>query len=408
MIERKTKHKLLAALNDNPVVLLHGARQTGKSTLIKQIVQEEHTARYITFDDMAVLSAAQSNPQGFISGYEENLAIDEVQRVPDIFLAIKEAVDKNRKPGKFILTGSANVLLVPKISESLAGRIEILNLYPFSQGELLKSGCNFIDDLFSKRFKLPKSGTTNNSLENIILSGGYPEIQKRKTEERRNAWFRSYINTILQRDIRDLANIEKLNQLPRLLNLFAARAGSLLNNAEISRSAAIPQTTLKRYISLLEATFMIHLLPAWSGNLSKRLIKTPKIYLTDTGLLSHLISFSKDRVKSDPLYWGKIIENFVLMELIKQISWSKLNLKIYYYRTVTGQEIDFIIECSDGTVVGIEVKAGTYVKSEMFDHLKNFADEIGKKFIRGIVLYTGSEPVPFAKNMFALPVNVLW
>jgi len=255
---------------------------------------------------------------------------------------------------------------------------------------------------------MPNPGTTINSLKNIALTGRYPEIQKRKSEERRNACFRSYINTILQRDMRDLANIEKLNQLPRLLNLFAARAGSLLNFAEISRSAAIPQTTLKRYISLLEATFMIHLLPAWSGNLSKRLVKTPKIYLTDSGLLSHLISFNKDRIKSDPLYWGKIIENFVLMELIKQISWSSLSLNIYYYRTVTGQEIDFIIERSDGTIIGIEVKSGTYVKSEMFDQLKIFADEIGKRFIKGIVLYTGREPIPFAKNMFAMPLDILW
>lgn len=398
----------MAALKDSPVVLLHGARQTGKSTLIKNIIKNEYSAWYISFDDAGVQAAAQSDPQGFISGYSEKLALDEVQRVPGIFSAIKQVVDKNRTPGKFILTGSANLLLIPKISESLAGRIEIINLYPFAQSELLNSQRNFVDDLYSKRFRMPKTTEGNTSLANIILAGGYPEIQKRKSEERRNAWFCSYITTILQKDVRELANIEKLNQLPRLLNLFAARAGSLLNFSEISRSASIPQTTLKRYISLLEATFMIHLLPAWSGNFSKRLIKTPKIYLSDTGLLSHLISFNKSRINSDPLYWGKIVENFALMEIIKQTSFSRLNLSVYYYRTVTGQEVDFIIERSDGTVIGIEVKAGSIVRREMFDHLKAFAEEMGKKFIRGIVLYNGTEPIPFAKNLFAIPINALW
>ena len=267
MIQRKIKSRILEALTDSPVVLLHGARQTGKSTLVKYIAETDYPAKYLTFDDISILSAAQNNPQDFISGYSNNLVIDEIQRVPEIFLAIKNFVDKNRKAGKFILTGSANVLLLPKISESLAGRIEILTLFPLSQSELKNTKINFIDELFGNRFShrdmFVKSGINSqkkNNLVNKVLTGGFPEMITRKDRERQNAWFKSYITTILQRDVRDIANIEKLSDLPKLLGLFASRAGTLLNFAELSRSSAIPQTTLKRYIALFEAIFMIYIL----------------------------------------------------------------------------------------------------------------------------------------------------
>lgn len=408
MIQRKIKSKLLKALTDSPVVLVHGARQTGKSTLVKHIAENDYPARYLTFDDSGILSAAQNNPYDFISGYSENLVIDEVQRVPEIFLAIKNLVDKNRKPGKFILTGSANVLLLPKISESLAGRIEILNLFPLSQSELSNANINFIDELFGKDLKPNGVLQKKNDLANKVVTGGFPEMLARKDRDRQNAWFKSYITTILQRDVRDIANIEKLSDLPRLLSLLAARAGTLLNFAELSRSAAIPQTTLKRYTSLLEAIFMIHILPAWSGNLSKRLIKTPKLYLNDTGLLSHLAGFEQEKVLSDALLWGRMLENFVLVELLKQSSWSKFNLSLYHYRSASGQEVDFIIERSDGKLLAVEVKATAKITASDFNHIKSFAEETGKKFLRGIVFYTGRESIPFAKNLFALPVELLW
>lgn len=408
MIQRKIKSKLLKALTDSPVVLVHGARQTGKSTLVKHIAEIYYPARYLTFDDSGILSAAQNNPYDFISGYSENLVIDEVQRVPEIFLAIKRLVDKNRKPGKFILTGSANVLLLPKVSESLAGRIEILNLFPLSQSELSNANINLIDELFGKDLKPNGVLRKKNDLANKVVTGGYPEMLARKDRDRQNAWFKSYITTILQRDVRDIANIEKLSDLPRLLSLFAARAGTLLNFAELSRSAAIPQTTLKRYTSLLEAIFMIHILPAWSGNLSKRLIKTPKLYLNDTGLLSHLAGFEQEKVFSDALLWGRMLENFVLVELLKQSSWSKFNLSLYHYRSASGQEVDFIIERSDGRLLAVEVKATSKITASDFSHIKSFAEETGKKFLGGIVFYTGRESIPFAKNLFALPVELLW
>lgn len=405
MIQRKIKPKLLEALTDSPVVLVHGARQTGKSTLVKYIAENDYPAKYLTFDDAGILSAAQNNPYDFISGYEDNLVIDEVQRVPEIFLAIKSMVDKKRKPGKYILTGSANVLMLPKVAESLAGRMEILNLHPLAQSEINDVKTNFIDELFKSDFKPDYSVQKKNGLVNKILTGGFPEMLMRKDRERQNAWFKSYITTILQRDVRDIANIEKLSDLPRLLSLFASRAGTLLNFAELSRSSTIPQTTLKRYISLLEAIFMIFILPAWSGNLSKRLIKTPKFYLNDTGLLSHLLGFEMNKILSDPLSWGRLMENFVIMELLKQASWSRFNLSLYHYRSASGQEVDFIIERSDGKLIAVEVKATAKITATDFTHIKVFADETGKRFLRGIVLYTGKEVIPFGKNLFAMPME---
>lgn len=408
MITRKIASKFVSALSDSPVVLLHGARQTGKSTLIKYLIKNKHHADYVTLDDSAVLSAAINNPESFIESFEGNVAIDEVQRAPELFLSIKKNIDKQRKPGKFILAGSANVLLLPKISESLAGRIELLTLYPFAQNEIAKSNFNLINSLFDKKLKRLEIPNSNIEIIKKIVYGGYPEIQDRKNEERRNAWFKSYITTILQRDVRDISNIEGLTQLPRLLSLMGARVGSLLNSTEFSRSAGIPQTTLKRYINLLESTFMIYLLPAYSGNLSKRLIKTPKIYLYDTGLLSHLISADEKRLRNDPHLLGSIIENFVLMELIKQASWSNSVFNFFHFRTSSGQEVDFVIERNDGTLIGIEVKAAHSPRAEMFKGLKVLSEETGKNFFKGFLFYNGDSLIQFDKNLFAIPIKYLW
>ncbi len=406
MIERNITQKLKDALSDTPVVLLHGARQTGKSTLIKHLIEKGLSATYINFDEAGIFSAAQNDPQGFLEGYEGCLAIDEVQRVPEIFRAIKIMVDNDRVPGKYLLTGSSNVMLIPKISESLAGRIEIIPLYPFSQNEISGNKFNIVDYIFSKTFKVGSIPLNINNMWTKIISGGFPEVQFKKSAERRNAWFKSYISTILQRDVRDLSNIENLSQLPRLLHLLGARAGTLLNFSELSRSTSIPQTTLKRYTTLLEAIFMIYFLPAWSGNLSKRLIKTPKIYLTDTGLLSFLTDINESRIQTDSLIKGRILENFVLMELIKQSSWSENNFSIYYMRTSSGREVDFVIEKNDGTLVCVEVKSSSTVYKDMFKNIESFAEETKKRFLRGIILYTGNKAIPFASNLFAIPVNV--
>ena len=409
MLYRQITGPLLDALADTPVVLLHGARQTGKSTLAQWLAGEKHKARYLTLDDAGVLAAARGDPSGFIDGLEGPVVLDEVQRAPELFLAIKASVDRDRKPGRFLLTGSANVLLLPRLSESLAGRLEVLKLWPLSQGEIegLKEG--FVDALFARELPtLTKVRAGTARLANRLLSGGYPVIQGRLSEARQKAWFGSYITTILQRDVRDLANIEGLTALPRLLSLLAARATSLLNLSELSRSFAMPLSTLKRYMALLETIFLIQALPPWSSNLSKRLVKTPRLVLGDTGLMSYLLGLTEQRLAEHPNLIGPLLENFVVMELQKQATWSRVQPQLFHFRTQTGQEVDIVLEDSAGQLVGVEVKAASTVSMQDFKGLRALAELAGRRFHRGVVLYTGSEPIPFGPRLHALPVSALW
>lgn len=408
MYQRNITPNLLAALADSPVVLLNGARQTGKSTLVKDITAGDHPARYLTLDDVSLLAAARHDPAGFIAGIEGPVVIDEVQRAPELFLAIKAEVDRNRVPGRFLLTGSANVLLLPRLSESLAGRMEILSLWPLSQGELAGTREKFADALFADKLPPLETSTEERApLLGKIVRGGYPEVVSRATEARRRAWFASYIMTILQRDVRDLANIEGLTDLPRLLSLLAARSTTLANFAELSRTSAIPQSTLKRYLILLETTFLIQYVPAWSGNLRKRLVKAARLFLSDTGLMSHLLGISGDRMVAEGRI-GPLLENFVAMELRKQITWSETQPKLLHFRTQTGQEVDMVLEDARGRIVGIEVKASSSVGTRDFKGLKALAEATGSRFLRGVVLYTGNESIPFGTGLHAMPVNALW
>ena len=409
MIKRSITPLLLKALADSPVVLLNGARQVGKSTLVNWISENDHPSQYVTLDDATALSAIHADPAGFLSGYDKPLIIDEIQRAPGLFRAIKQKVDKKRGAGQFLLTGSANVLLLPKLSESLAGRMEILSLYPFSQSELEDTEGSFIDAAFTSRHSSfsPKSVIQADALQRIV-KGGFPEARQRPVLDRRNAWFGSYVTTILQRDIRDLANIEGLTSLPNLLSLLAARSGSLLNFAELSNSSNIPQTTLKRYMVLLETTFLVQQIPPWSGNLSTRLVKTPKIYLTDTGLMTYLLGADEKRMKTDGSLLGKAMETFVLTELMKLNTWSKTRVRIYHYRTQLGKEIDFLLERSDGSIVAIEVKSSSTIDSSAFAPMIALSHNLRKRFVRGIVFYTGKEMIPFGNNLLALPMQSLW
>ena len=409
MFKRHISSNLLAALSDSPVVLLHGARQTGKSTLVQNVTSSDHPARYFTFDDVSVLSAATADPVGFLAGTDGPIAIDEIQRAPGLFLAIKADVDRNRQSGRFLLTGSANVLMLPKLSESLAGRMEILSLWPLSQGEIASHRECFVDLLFNEgigRFHSDAQG--NWDVTERILRGGYPEARSRARWSRRRAWFNSYVLTILQRDVRDLSHIEGLNAVPRLLTLLASRVGALLNHAEVSRSLGMPQSTLKRYMTLLETTFLVQLLPAWSGNLGKRLIKSPKVYLNDTGLAAAILGQGDEKALRDSHLLGPLLENFVVAELFKQISWSKINPGLFHFRTLTGQEVDIVLESPSGDLVGIEIKAGASVNAADFKGLRVLAEETGKRFRRGVVLYQGRETVPFGKGLHAVPMEALW
>lgn len=408
MFPRHLAPALLEALADSPVVFLNGARQTGKSTLTQTLAARAHPARYLTLDDMGVRSAAQNDPQGFLAGLDGPVILDEVQRAPELFLPLKAEVDRNRKPGRFLLTGSASALVLPQLSESLTGRMEIMTLWPLSQGEVEGIKEELIDQLFKPAVSMPSFKTLPRAeLWERLARGGYPEPLSRPRPERRRAWVDSYLATIIERDVRDLADIDGLTQLPRLLNLVAARTSSLMNYAELSRSMGIPQTTLKRYLALLEATFLVRRLPPWSGNLSKRLVKSPKLFLNDTGLACGLLAIDAARLDEDGSLSGPLLETFVVAELTKQLGWSKTRPRMHHFRTQAGQEVDIVLEDAQGRCVGIEVKAGS-VGTGDFSGLKTLEEELGKRFVRGVILYTGRETVPFAKNMHALPINALW
>jgi predicted AAA+ superfamily ATPase len=406
MYQRNIVSELQSAIADTPVVLLNGARQTGKSTLAQEFARL-HSIPYVTLDDATQLAAASSDAQGFLAGLGDRAVIDEVQKAPGLFPAIKMSVDRDRRPGRYLLTGSANVLLLPQISESLAGRMELITLLPLSQGELLGQQEEFLDGVFAASLPALQSGE-DMDLKGAVLAGAYPEVLQRSAGKRRDAWFAAYITALLQRDVRDLANIEGLTDMPRLLSLLAARVGSLLNMSELSRSSGIPNSTLKRYLSLLQATFLFQPLPAWASNRGKRLIKSPKIHLIDSGLAAHLSGVTRQSLDRDPVFFGHLLENFVVNELRKQMGWSDTRVELHHYRTTAGREVDILLENAAGRLVGMEVKASATVVRKDFSGIDALSEDTGKRFVRGIVLYTGDEPVSFTENYLALPVSAIW
>ena len=408
MIQRNIQSDLDAAMADTPVVLINGARQTGKTTLVRAFADGIEQATYATFDDAGVLAAATNDPQGFIAGLEGTAVIDEIQKVPQLFPAIKMSVDHDRRPGRFLLTGSANVLMLPKLSESLAGRMEIITLRPLSQGEQAGRCDNFVDRLMKGgRWRSPANPDSRKQLVDRVCKGGYPEVIQRPRSRRRN-WFASYLTTILQRDIRDLSNIEALSDAPRLMALLAARSGSLLNVAEVSRSAGIPHSTLQRYLALFETAFLIQRVRPWTANLGKRLVKSPKILLGDTGFMTYLLNASESSVLDDLTLAGRFIETFVGCELLKQIEWSESKPALLHYRTGAGAEVDFVLEAGARRVTGVEVKLAQTLKKEDFRGLKSLAADTKSRFAGGVVLYSGSQCIPFGDGLWAIPFSCLW
>lgn len=401
-VARAIRPKIEEALSDTPVILLHGARQVGKTTLVRSFTNYE----YFTLDNATTRALAQTDPTGFIQGLPKNSIIDEIQLVPELMPAIKERIDNNRQAGTFLLTGSANVLLIPKASESLAGRMEILTLAPLSQSEIANTNNTFIDNLFNNKTIVHNGAINKADLTKRMLQGGYPEARTRN-EKRRQAWFEAYITTILTRDVRDLANIEGIAQLPRLLALIAARNSNLLNLSDIANNANIAYTTLNRYMALLEATFLIRLVQPWSGNFTNRLVKSPKVYLIDTALITALLGINQTNLELNPLY-GNLLENFIVSELHKLASWSDTNPKAYHFRTQAQQEVDVILESTNGQLLALEIKASATVTPSDFKGLKTLQAQTSDRFVHGAVLYTGDKIIPFGERLSAIPLTALW
>ncbi|AIE85523.1 ATP-binding protein [Fimbriimonas ginsengisoli] len=408
MIHRSAARIVREALADTPVVLVHGPRQAGKSTLAQAVADELGGFRRLNLDDALPRARAVEDPTDFIETLAGPALIDEVQRAPGIFLPIKSSVDRDRRPGRFLLTGSSNILALPKLADSLAGRMAIIDLLPLSQGEVEgHSEPTFLDRLFDgEPIEFEGSGVPD--LAERIVRGGFPEARARASSQRRDAWFEDYSRTLLERDVRDLANIEGLVQMPRVLRLLAARAGQTINVLSLARDTGIPNTSLHRYLDLLKGVFLLHFVPAWSDDRGTRLTRSPKAYLVDTGLLAYLDNVSIKSLASNRDELDLVAENFVAMELIKLAKTSGARVELHHLRTVKQLEVDFVLEARGGDVVGIEVKASPSIRPEDADGLKFLKELAGDRFRRGIVLYTGREVQPFGKDMIALPIDALW
>ena len=405
--------KILNALQGFPVVYVSGPRQAGKSTLVQQIADCHQPAEYVTFDEATMLGAAETNPESFLRAFEQNVVLDEIQMVPRLFRVLKLLVDEYRRTnqaganGRFLLTGSASIMALPQLSDALVGRMSVLTLYPLSALELTKGEGSFLFRLLDNDFK-PETINKNYKHTEIIRGATFPEIRD-KTDERRRQWFEAYITTILQRDVRQLANIAKLGILPNLLKVLAARAGGLINEAEIARTIDQNAVTTKNYRILLQ---MLHLsidINPWFRNIDKRLVKAPKGYIVDTSLLCHLQQIDLEKAESyDPLVFGRLFENFVVSELLKQLTSSECSAQIYHFRTSDNKEVDIVLEQPNGKLAGIEIKSRDQVTSSNFKGLRELYKQTGNDFVCGIVLYRGNKIVPFGDNLWAVPVDLLW
>jgi hypothetical protein len=412
---RHIKTEVDAALGDTPVTVVVGPRQAGKSTLAATVARERG-ARYVTLDDDGPWEAANDDPTGFVESSTLPLCIDEFQKAPGLLSAIKARVDRARAGGKrpaglFILTGSANVWGTLRISESLVGRAERISLWPLSQGELRARREAFIDDLFAGRVpRIAGAPIGRGAIAAALTTGGYPEAIAREDARRRGRWFEEYVAMTLERDVRDLSrNAQQLGELPSLLRLCAARISGLLSPAGIARDAGMSPTTVRRYLALLGQLFLLIRAPAWSRNVGQRLIKAPKVWLPDPGLACHLLDYDQKRFEEDETALaGALFENFVATELVKQSAWAESNVRIHHFRTAGEREVDILLERSDGSVCGIEVKLGATARSRDFGSLRFLQGRLGERFKLGVVLHTGAETLPFGSNLWALPVSALW
>ncbi len=398
--------KIRLALSDTRIVMIGGPRQAGKTTLLKQVAGRART--FVTLDDPATHSAAMTDPLGFVSRVTK-VAIDEIQRAPPLFPVIKMTVDTDQRPGRFLLTGSANILTIPTVSESFAGRMEILDLLPLAQCEIEKTRNDLLDDLFDG--KGPPTGSYPLDPDDVVdrlLAGGYPEMRARTSQARRQAWARAYIDTILSRDVREISEATKLTDVGRLLQAMAAQSAQLVVHSQLAKLLQLDVKTVQRYVQTMEQMYLVRLLPAWHNNALKRLVKTPKLHFLDTGLLCALRNFTATRFQKERSTLGAALESFAISEIFKLASWSDNRFTFSHYRDKDQVEVDLIVERALGELVGFEIKAAATVTAADFKGLKRLQSVMGEGFRHGIVLHLGPETIPFGDRLTALPLQALW
>jgi uncharacterized protein len=395
--------RIRAILADTPVLGIIGPRQSGKTTLAKAVGEGRH---FISLDDQATREAALDDPVGLLRD-RDGVIIDEIQRAPNMMLAIKQLVDADRRPGRFVVTGSANILTLRTMQESLAGRIELLELFPFSQDELVGNGpAHFLDRLFAgDRFL---TAGRDRELTDRVLAGGYPDAIRRESGSRRRDWFGAYARTLAELDLPGIANIERVADLPRFLRLLAAVNGQPVNATELGSKLQIDRKTAQRYLALAEQIFIVRTLPAWSTNAVKRLMKSPKLHFVDTGLAASLARIAAPALDEDRTPFGNLLESFVLSELTKQCGWSEGRYDFSHFRDLDGAEVDIVVENHEGRIAGVEVKAAATVGRKDFAGLTKLAAAAGDRYAGGVVLYDGEQSLPFGEGRRAVPISALW
>jgi predicted AAA+ superfamily ATPase len=403
---RLIEPRITQALADTPVVLLAGPRQAGKTTLVRKIAKDRQL-RYLTLDDGLTLLSAQEDPVGLIRSLD-CAVIDEIQRSPQLLLAIKKSVDEDRRPGRFLLTGSANLMALPTVADSLAGRMETLTLLPLSQSEIQGHSAHWIDSLFAGQIPSPNPPPLGLPLIERVLRGGYPEAMARASAQRRSTWARQYLDAMIARDVRDVAGIDKLDQMPRFLRALAQTAGQMCNYTQLGGAVGLDGKTAARYVRILEHMYLLQRVDVWARNRLKRIVKTPKLQFIDSGLLATLLGLNADLIQNDRTRFGHLLETFVFAELLKQTNTAQGHYRLMYYRDADQFEVDLVIEDGVGQLVGVEIKASATVTERDLKGLRKWATLAGDRFKMGVLLYDGNETLPLGDGIWAAPLSTLW
>ncbi len=402
---RLIRPRIVAALSDTPVVLLAGPRQAGKTTLVRQLAGPER--RYLTLDDEMTLLVAREDPVGLVRGLDRAV-IDEVQRAPQLLLAIKKSVDADRRPGRFLLTGSANLMVMPAVADSLAGRMETLTLLPLAQSEIRGTATNWLDSVFAGELPETATAVTGDDLVNTVLRGGYPEAVVRAAARRRSVWARQYLAAIIQRDVREVAAVVKLDHLPRFARALAQMAGQMCNYAQLGGQIGLDGKTATRYLGVFEQMFLLKRVEVWARNRLSRIVKTPKLQFIDSGLLATLLDLAAEDVARDRRRFGAVLETFVFGELLKHAATADDSYRLFYYRDHDQVEVDVVVENAAGQLVGVEIKAAATVRQNDLRGLKRLASIAGDAFRLGVILYDGTEDLPLGERLRAAPLSTLW